>query len=290
MGHHHHEHNHQSNIGIAFLLNLVFTIIEIIGGLYTNSLAIISDAIHDLGDSLSLGVAWYLENVSKKEGDQRFTYGYKRFSVLGAIMTCLLLITGSVFIIYNAIPRLFNPEPVVSGGMIILAILGIVFNGLAFWKTHRGHSHNEKMVSFHLLVDLFGWVAVLIGAILIYFFNWMIIDPILSVVIAFFILLSVIKSLKKTFNIILQGTPDNIDVNDLENRLYGNEGVLSISDLHIWTLDGHRNILSVHIVINPELSISEALLLKEKIRTDIKDFSIYKSTIELVQPRNEQEG
>ena len=193
MGHdHHHGHHHQhdtKNISTAFFLNLAFTIIEIIGGLMTNSVAIMSDALHDLGDSLSLGLAWYFQKVAKKGRDKTFSYGYKRFSVLGAMINAIVLVVGSVFILQETIPRLWQPETPNVQGMFWLAILGIVVNGAAVLKLQKGTSLNEKVISLHLLEDVLGWAAVLVGSVLMYFFDLPIIDPLLSIGIAIFILL-----------------------------------------------------------------------------------------------------
>ena len=198
MGHHHsHEQEKGGNIKVAFFLNISFTIIEIIGGVLTNSVAILSDALHDLGDSLSLGLAWYFEKKSKKGRSKNFSFGYKRFSLLGALINAIVLIIGSIFILREAIPRIINPEPVDTKGMILLAILGIFVNGLAVLRLKKGTSLNEKVISLHLLGDVFGWIAVLIGAIAIYYFNSPIIDPILSFLIAGFILFNVYKNLNK---------------------------------------------------------------------------------------------
>ena len=192
--HHHHGHHHHhdtENISTAFFLNLAFTIIEIIGGLMTNSVSIMSDALHDLGDSLSLGLAWYFQKVAKKGRDKTFSYGYKRFSVLGAMINAIVLVIGSVFILQESIPRLWQPETPNAQGMFWLAILGILVNGAAVLKLKKGTSLNEKVISLHLLEDVLGWAAVLIGSVLMYFFDLPIIDPLLSIGIAFFILTNV---------------------------------------------------------------------------------------------------
>jgi len=163
--HHIHRRLHEEgNISKAFFLNLSFTVVEIIGGLFTNSLAILSDALHDFGDSISLGLAWYFQRLSKKDRDQNFSYGYGRFSLLGALVNSVILTVGSVFILYKAIPGVLAPEEADSLGMIWLALLGVVVNTLAVATLKKGQSLNEKVVRLHLLEDVFGWVAVLIGA------------------------------------------------------------------------------------------------------------------------------
>ena len=211
VGHHHHHHNGTENIRVAFWLNLAFTIIEIIGGFLTNSLAILSDALHDLGDSLSLGLAWYFQNLSKKGRDRKFSYGYRRFSLLGAIINSIVLVVGSIFIITEAIPRVMDPQSTNATGMIGLAILGVLVNGAAVLKLKKGHTQNEKVAALHLLEDVLGWVAVLIGSIIIYFTNWFIIDPLLSLGIALFILFNVYKSIKSSMSKIAVA-PVNADI------------------------------------------------------------------------------
>ena len=206
--HSHHHHHGDRNIGIAFFLNLVFTIIEIGGGLLTNSVAILSDALHDLGDSLSLGMAWYFQRLSGKGRDQKYSYGYRRFSLLGALINALILTVGSVYIIIEAVSRLQHPEPAHAFGMIWLAVLGVMVNGAAVLQLKKGISINEEMISLHLLEDVLGWVAVLIGALIMYRFDLPIIDPILSLGIAIFVLYNAFKGLKKTLFIILQAVPD----------------------------------------------------------------------------------
>ena len=178
MGHHHHHHDHShdtGNIKVAFFLNLSFTIIEIIGGLMTNSMAILADALHDLGDSLSLGISWFLEKVSEKKPDETFTFGYARFSLLAAFINSMVLIVGSTIILYHVIPRLLNPEPVEASGMLLLSILGIVMNGLAVLRLKKGSSMNEKVVTWHLMEDILGWVVVLVASIVLMFVDWPII-------------------------------------------------------------------------------------------------------------------
>ena len=177
--HHHHSHDGESNIGIAFLLNISFTIIELIGGYMTNSVAIISDAVHDFGDSISLGMAWYFQKISKREKTDKYTYGYKRFSLLGAIINSIVLVVGSIYIISEAVPRLFSPQETSAKGMFALAIVGIIINGAAVLKTRTGDSINERVVSLHMMEDVLGWAAVLVGSVIMHFTGLTIIDPIL---------------------------------------------------------------------------------------------------------------
>jgi len=288
MGHdHHHHHEDEKNLSIAFFLNLIFTIIEFIGGLYTNSIAILSDALHDLGDSFSLGLAWYFQKLSKKKGDQNYSYGYKRFSLLGAIINSIVLVVGSIFIIIESIKRFQSPQETDAQGMMFLAILGIAFNGLAAWKLHGGHSHNEKVISLHLLEDILGWVAVLIGSIIIYFTDYYRIDSILSLAISVFILIRVLKSLKSTMEVVLQKFPKNVDRNDVIAYLDNYHLISSYHDMHIWSMDGQYNVMTIHIVLNNIDSDIDRTSLKRELRSGLKKLGIDHATIEMEEAGEE---
>ena len=205
------------NMLIAFLLNLLFSIIELIGGFFTNSISIISDSIHDLGDAISIGIATILEKKSMKEPDKKYTFGYLRYSLLGALFTSVILLIGSIIIIYNIIPRLINPIQVNYNGMIILAIIGLGINGIAALKTSNSYNLNEKSVSLHMFEDVLGWAAVLVGSFIIKLTGWYIIDPILSILITFYILIHVYKNIKEIFNIFLEKMPESIDIDENGN-------------------------------------------------------------------------
>ena len=274
-----HEHNHsksEGNIKVAFFLNLAFTIIEIFGGIYTNSVAIMSDAIHDLGDSISLGLAWYFQNLSKKGHDENYSYGYKRFSLLGAIINSLILFGGSIIIIREAI---LNPQVADAEGMIYFALLGIAVNGAAAYKLMKGETMNERVVYLHLLEDVLGWVAVMIGAIIMYFYDLPIIDPILSIGIAGYILFNVVKNIKKSMSILLQGVPEDVKVPEIEKFLNNHELIKGYHDLHIWSMDGSYNILTIHIELNE--NIEPFTNPKNIIKKGLIDLGIEHPTIEI---------
>ena len=280
---HNHDHSHhhsEGNVKVAFFLNLSFTIIEIIGGLYTNSLAILSDALHDLGDSLSLGLSWYFQKLSKKGRTKTFSYGYKRFSLLGAIINSIVLVAGSIFILTKAIPELFNPEETNVQGMLYLSILGIVVNGAAVLKLRKGESLNEKVVSLHLLEDVLGWVAVLIGSIIMMFTDAPFIDPLLSVLISLFVLYNVYKNLRKSMLVILQGIPEDVSLDDIREKLKDISEITDIHDNHVWSMDGEYNILTIHLRLDKDYKLSEQAKLKEKVKSQLKDESINHITIE----------
>ncbi|MFT7035847.1 MAG: cobalt-zinc-cadmium efflux system protein [Cyclobacteriaceae bacterium] len=281
MAHNHDHHHHaEGNIKVAFFLNLGFTIIEIIGGIYTNSLAILSDAVHDLGDSLSLGLSWYFERLSKKGRTKTFSYGYKRFSLLGAIINSIVLIIGSAFILSMAIPQLFSPEETNAEGMLLLALLGILVNGAAVFKMRKGDSLNEKVVSLHLLEDVLGWVAVLIGSIIMMYADAPFIDPLLSIIISLYVLYNVYKNLKKSLLVILQGIPDELSIDEIREKLIEIKAITSIHDCHAWSMDGQYNVLTIHAVLDKDYKLSEQAALKSQIRKILKSESINHITIE----------
>jgi cobalt-zinc-cadmium efflux system protein len=289
--HDHSGHHHETgNIKIAFFLNLAFTIIEIIGGFWTNSMAILSDALHDLGDSLSLGVSWYLQNYSKKGPDYKFSFGYSRFSLLGALINSIVLLGGSVLILSRAIPRIFNPEPVNAKGMIVFAVLGIFINGAAVLRLRKGKSLNEKVVTWHLLEDVLGWVVVLIGSVILNFKDLPIIDPLLSMGITLYILYNVVKNLKKVMNVFLQGVPEDISIEEIEKLVEEKTEALSVHHTHIWTIEGERNMLSTHVKIPDNYNSQDIINLKKNIRKLLKEKNIEHVTIEMEYETEECEG
>jgi len=282
--HHHHPHGEKSNIALAFFLNLSFTVIELIGGFLTNSIAIISDAIHDFGDSLSLALAWYFQRVSKKGSSKHYSYGYKRFSLLGAMINCIVLVVGSLYILSEAIPRLFNPQETNAKGMFALAILGIVVNGVAVLRTRKSKSINERVVSLHLLEDVLGWAAVLVGSAVMYFTGWTVIDPLLSLAIACFVLLNVYKNIRLVLPVLLQGTPTDITQEQIIQKLTEMDQTAGIHDLHIWSLDEGYHVLTVHVSLKKALSMEALVEQKRRIRSVLKEENIQHATIEFEMP------
>ncbi len=285
---HNHNHNHidldsksTSNIKTAFFLNIFFTIIEVWGGFWTNSTAILSDALHDLGDSLSLGLAWFLQNKSKQKSNETFTFGYRRFSLLGALINGIVLVTGSVFILSEAVPRLFNPEHTNASGMLYFAIGGIIINGAAVLKLKSGKSMNERVVTWHLLEDVLGWVAVLIVSIVLLVKDIHILDPALSILITLYVLFNVVRNLKKTIFIFLQGVPEEISIKEIENKVKSISKVKSTHHAHIWSQDGEHHVLSIHVVVENVKNMDEIIDIKRKIRESFKDMSIEHVTVEV---------
>ena len=277
-GHHHHA---EANISFAFWLNTAFAIIELVGGYFTNSVAIMSDALHDFGDSFSLGISWYFQRVSKKKRDEKYSYGYKRFSLLGAFVNSLVLTVGSVVIIQEAVRRVLSPVQPNADGMIWLALLGIAANGLAILRLKKGTSINERVVYLHFIEDVLGWVAVLIGAVVMKFYTVPILDPILSIAIAAYILLNVYRNIKESLKIVLQAAPENVSEQKIKEALAKYPEVLSVHDIHIWTMDGEYNVLSMHIVVSPEKAIGDLESLKAKIKHAMEHLNISHTTIEM---------
>lgn len=277
---HNQDHTNTKNIKFAFFLNFSFALLEIVGGYWTNSLAIVSDAIHDLGDSLSLALAWYLENYSRKERDYKFSYGYKRFSLLGALINIIILIVGAIFVLNNAIPRLFNPETTKTEGMIVFAIIGIVINGLAVIRMRQSTNMNSRIVALHLFEDVLGWIAILIVSIVIAFTQLYVLDPILSIIITIYILYNVFRNLKKTIELFMQAVPDNIDLKMIENDLNSIYHVKSTHHTHVWSLDGEHHVISTHIVLDDQISKEDLLCIREEIKQKLRKLNISHSTVE----------
>ena len=289
MGHHHHhghdhshDHHHSTdNIQMAFWLNLGFAVLEFVGGLYTNSVAVLSDSLHDLGDSLSLGTSWYFQKKAQQHRDKQFTYGYRRFSLLGAFINSIILTVGSIFIITESIERIFNPAQADAKGMMILAVIGIGVNLLAMLRLKKGKSINERVISLHFLEDVLGWAAVLVGSVVMMFYNIPILDPLLSLGIAAFILFNVYRNMKSVFQIVLQGVPENVSEDKIKKAVTAFQEVKSLHDIHVWSMDGNYNIVTLHVVVSNSLSVDGRESLKTKIKKTLKKMSLQHATVEL---------
>ncbi len=265
------------NILIAFILNLSFSLLEIIGGFITNSISILSGAVHDLADAASIGISYYLEKKSKHKPNYKYTYGYVRYSTLAAFITTIILLSGSLFVIYNAINRLFNPIDINYDGMIIIAFIGILFNIIAVYKTKGGHSLNQEAVNLHLLQDALSWIIVLIGSILIKFTKINYIDSIMSLVISIYIIIHSLKHLKIILDLFLEKTPNNVNIRKIKKELLENKNIISIDHIHVWSLDGYNNYATLHAIINND----EVENMKEYIKDYLKKENISHSTIEI---------
>lgn len=265
----------EKNILSAFILNLAFSIFEVIGGIFTGSVAIISDAVHDIGDAASIGISYFLERKSKKQPDEKYTYGYARYSVMGSIITTVILLFGSVMVIYNAFIRIFNPTEINYNGMILFAIIGVTVNFCAAYFTREGDSLNQKAVNLHMLEDVLGWAVVLIGAIVMRFTNFALIDPLMSIGVAVFILVNAVRNLKSAIDLFLVKTPASTDVEEIQKHIMEIDGVLDVHHIHLWSMDGQSNYATMHIVTN-----SDAREMKDKIREELKEHGIGHTTLE----------
>ena len=266
----------EKNILIAFLLNLTFSAVEFMGGIITGSVAILSDSVHDLGDALSIGLSFFLEKKSKKEPDEKFTYGYMRYSVLGSVITTVILLFGSLAVIYNAVMRIISPAEINYDGMIVFAVIGAAVNFIAAYFTKEGDSLNQKAVNLHMLEDVLGWVVVLIGAIIMRFTDIGIIDPLMSIGTSLFILINATKNLKEVLDIFLEKTPDGVNLNELKEHLTEIDGVLDVHHIHIRSIDGYNNYITLHVVAK-----GDSHNIKHKIREELSEHGINHATIEL---------
>jgi len=276
-----HQHEHHSGLRSAFFINLLFTLIEIAGGLATNSLAILADAAHDLGDSISLGMAWILDHLSHQEGDERYSYGYRRFSLLGALMNALILFGGSLFILSKAIPRLIQPEPFDARGMLLLAVLGVVVNGWAVLRLRGDGSLNARVAALHLLEDVLGWVAVLLVSLVLQFVDVPILDPILSIAITSVVLFRALSFLRQTLAVFLQAVPPDMNIDDINTLLREVPGVCSVHHTHLWSLDGEQHVLTTHVVLEDDSSREEAASVKTAIKDVLRSYQLSHITVEL---------
>ena len=262
---------------VAFILNITFSIFELVGGILTNSVSIISDSVHDFGDAISIGISLILEKISKRKPDSTFTYGYARYSILGALITTVVLTVGSIFVIINSVNRILNPEPINYDGMIIFAIFGVVINFMAAYFTKDGKSINQKAVNLHMLEDVLGWVVVLIGSILMKFTNIVLLDALMSISIALFILVNAFKHIQEILDLFLEKTPKNVSIPELKKHIMSIEEVDDVHHIHVWSMDGVTNYATMHVVTKNK-NIKE---IKDKIREEMQEHNISHTTIEI---------
>ena len=282
---HGHNHHHgdavtaQRNIAMAFLLNASFASIELVGGWWTNSVAIQADAIHDLGDSLALAAALGLQIFSTAKASGRFNFGYKRLSLLSALATSFILFGSSIYILLRAFERLQSPVQPQLNGMLALAVLGVVVNGAAAWKMSRGKTQNERALTWHMIEDLLGWVAVMVGSMAMRFVDAPWLDPALSLVIAGIVIVGATRNLWSSSKLFLQAAPD-VDFGEIRSLIEGVPEVLSLQEIKAWSLDGDHHVVTAHVRISPELSADERCNLKNKIREILDAFGHFEATIE----------
>ena len=269
----------EGRILVAFILNLFFSVFEFVGGALTGSVAILSDAVHDIGDAASIGLSYFLERKSKKQPDEVYTYGYKRFSVMGSLLTTVILLFGSAAVIYNAVVRIFHPVAINYDGMILFAVIGAAVNLLAAVLTKEGDSLNQRAVNLHMLEDVLGWIVVLVGALVMRFTDFALLDPILSVAVSVFIFINAIKNLKSIENLFLEKIPDNVNLEEIKTSVCGIGGVLDAHHIHVWSIDGYHNYATLHIVTE-----GDGHHIKEAVREALEAFHIVHATLELESP------
>lgn len=266
----------ERNILIAFILNLSFSVFEFIGGILTGSVAIASDAVHDAGDAVSIGISYFLEKKSKKQPDGKYTYGYARYSVIGGFITTAILLTGSVLMIYNAVLRIIDPSEIDYNGMIIFAVVGVLTNFFAAFFTREGGSLNQKAVNLHMLEDVLGWAVVLVGAVVMKFTDFSLLDPIMSVGVSAFIFINAVRNLKDIVELFLEKAPHGIDVEEIKEHIKEIEGVTDVHHIHLWSMDGQNHYATMHVV-----SDRNAQEIKKEIREELNEHGIGHVTIEI---------
>lgn len=283
-----HPHDDQDGstkgIRIAFLLNMGFTVLEILGGFITNSTAILADAAHDLGDTFGLGQAWYFERLAGRGRTDNYTYGLRRFSVLGALISAVFLLISSLYVLSQAIPRIIHPEHSNAPGMVVFAVIGVVVNGLAMKKLAKDASLSSRTIALHLMEDVLGWIAVLLVAVVLLIKDIHFLDPVLAVLITLYVLSRLISNLRSMIPIFLQAAPKDIDAQSITNTIVKIVHVRSVHHTHIWSLDGKRSVFSTHITADRDLTILEYRQLKEDVRKVVENFGIFHSTVEIEFP------
>ncbi|WP_165211570.1 cation diffusion facilitator family transporter [Streptococcus tangpeifui] len=279
--HHHHDHNvtkqSTSRIFIAFMSNFIFAIVEMIFGSIFNSSAILADSVHDFGDALAIGLSYYFEQLSKRRSDYRYTLGYWRFSLLGALMTAVILIIGSTLVLFENVQKVMHPEPVNYNGMLILGLIAIAVNILASRVLNGEESEHESILSLHFLEDILGWLAVIVVSLILRVANWYILDPLLSVAIALFILSRALPKFIRNLSVFLEHTPANCDIQQLEKEILALEWVQAINQFNLWSLDGRKNIAMIHLLVAPDCNEQ---LLKDQVHHLFQSYHIVESAVE----------
>ncbi len=279
---HSHNHNHSegvSNVTLAFLLNFGFSILELVGGIITGSTAILSDAVHDFGDSIALALSFVFEKVGKRRANEKYTYGYKRISLIGAFINIIVLSVGTIFVFSEALQSLVNPMPVKAEGMLLLSFIGIAINGASVFRMKGSKKILDKTVMMHLMEDLLGWIAVLVVSIVIYFTNWYILDPILSLGICIIIGRNIYVNLKTAILIIMQRVPDEDLYEEIKEHLMEMNEIEKIEKLNMWTMDGEMHVVTASIKTLENTDKNDVL---NKVKEMLNNEGINESTIEVL--------
>ena len=272
------------NLFITILLNLVISVAEIIGGIFSNSLALISDALHNFSDGIAVMITYIAVRVSKKESNERKTFGYKRIQILAAFFNSVVLIAICIFLLYEAYERFLNPEPVKSIPMFIVATIGLIANfvGVYLLKGHSKSNINIKAAYLHLIGDTLSSVAVIAGGLLIYFFDIYWIDPLITVIISIYIIKETISVLIETYNILMQATPKGIDLDKIRKKVEEAEEITGIHHVHAWNLSDQEIHFEAHIDLKQDLRLSESELVLRKLEKLLqKEYGINHVTLQM---------
>jgi len=278
-----HRHDGGRAIGIAFWLNFGFALIEFAGGWWTQSTAILADAVHDLGDSSAIAFGWWMQRLAQRGAMPGFSYGLGRLSLFAALVNGLILVAGSIWVLTQAIPRLTAPIMPHAPGMIALAFLGLAVNGAAAWQLRGGATLNERVLNWHLLEDVLGWAAILLVAVALLLVDWPILDPLLSIAFTAIILVNVIRNLDRTARLFFQGSPDPRLEGEIADRLRGLDHVVGIHHLHLWSLDGERHVLTAHLDVDEPISNAIQQHIKAQVAETLAPYRLAHSTIEIEQ-------
>lgn len=268
----------KTSIWLAFFLNLSYAIVEFIAGGIFGSSAVLADSVHDLGDAIAIGISALLETISNREEDRQYTLGYKRFSLLGAMLTAVILMIGSVLVILENIIKIVHPQPVNENGILWLGIIAVAINVLASLVVRKGKTKNESILSLHFLEDTLGWLAVILMAIILKFTDWYILDPLLSLVISIFILTKAIPRFWSALKIFLDAVPEGVDIKKVKNDLEQLDNVASVNQLNLWTMDGLEKNAIIHVCLK---RIEDMEASKTAIRHYLKDIGFHNITIEV---------
>ncbi|MBD1382831.1 cation diffusion facilitator family transporter [Metabacillus arenae] len=281
-GHHHHGSKNKKALKLSFIIIATFMIVEVIGGILTNSLALISDAGHMLSDAAALGLSFLALTFGEKEASLSKTFGYKRFEILAAFINGITLIAISIYIFWEAYKRILSPPEVISGGMLIVSFIGLVVNIAAAFILMRGDKDdnlNVRSAFLHVLGDLLGSIGAIVAALLIMFFGWSLADPIASVLVAILIIVSGFRVTRDSFHILMEGAPHNIKVEEVKNALLTVSGVNNVHDLHIWSITSDFPALSCHVVVEPGTGYQDIVTEVTRVLQD--NFHLEHTTIQI---------
>jgi cobalt-zinc-cadmium efflux system protein len=273
-----------SRLFLSIILNAFITLVEIIGGIASNSLALISDAIHNLSDTLALTLAWLANRVSQRKPNARLTFGYKRFEILSAFINASVLTAISIYLIYEAVIRFLHPEPVKPTLMLAIAIIGLFANLFSVLFLHHDstHSLNVKAAYLHLLGDTMSSLAVIGGAILIKFTNILWIDPVLTLLISIVIIVQAYRILRESIDILMQRTPDHLNLDEIRTLIERHPLVSNVHHIHCWQLHDNDILFEAHIEIREDMPLSRSGMLLAEIETLLEEkFRITHTTLQV---------